>query len=561
MTQLYPHQQTIKQDIYDAWRSGAQNVLAVMPTGAGKTVTFSDIVHEHCGNCCVIAHRKELVCQMSLAMARAGVFHRVIGPNHLVSLVNRIHTDELGRSFYHPNAPVAVASVQTLTSKKQYNKLIKWCKSVTLWVQDESHHLVRGTMWGKATDMFPNAKGLGVTATPSRTDGAGLGRHADGVFDVMVQGPSQRELINQGYLSDYKIYAPPPSIDVSLVKIGSNGDFTEPSLRREARKSKIVGDVVQHYQSLVPGKLTVVFATDVQTSQDMAKQFMAAGIPAAALSADTPDEERFQTIKRFRKREILVLINVALFDEGFDLPAMEAMIDASPTMSFGRFIQRCGRVLRTSPGKTHGIIVDAAGNVSRHARVVEEDGNLIIDLCARVWTLDRQDKKTRGIPDDAIPIKTCDKCLSDYAAVYAVCPYCGNKPIPLSRSGPEWVAGDLTELDPMALAELLAARSGVDASVEEYLQRSGAIHLAQIPMLSAAKRHRKRQAAQIALRESIGWWAAWQNQRGRSDSEGYRRFYYKFGIDVLSAQSLNATEANKLKILIDEVISKEYYLN
>jgi len=281
----------------------------------------------------------------------------------------------------------------------------------------------------------------------------------------------------------------------------------------------------------------------------------------AVVGQAPPDEERFQTLQRFRNRDIMVMVNVALFDEGFDLPAMEAMIDASPTMSFLKFVQRCGRVLRISPGKTHGIIVDAAGNVARHASVVEEDGQLVIDLCARSWTLDRQDRKARQAPEDAIPVKTCTKCFSAYAAVHPQCPYCGEKPIPAGRKGPEQVDGDLTELDPLALAELLAARSGVDASVEEYLQRSGAIHLAQIPMMSAAKRHRERQAAQTELRESIGWWAAWQNQRGRSDSEGYRRFYFKFGIDVLSAQALNATEAKKLKLAIDEVISTEYYRN
>jgi len=558
---IRPYQSDLKQQILDAWRSGARNVLAVLPTGGGKTFLFSDIVREHQGSACVIAHRKELVCQMSLALAKAGVMHRVIGPDHLVKLVNRIHTEELGRSFYHPSAIVAVASVQTLRSPKRLEQLTKWCRGVTLWVQDEHHHGVRQTVWGDAVEMFPNAKGLGVTATPSRMDGQGLGRHADGYVDAMVEGPRQRELIKMGYLSDYKIFAPQPSIDIAKINLGKDGDFTQPSLKREARKSKIVGDVIQHYFQFCPGKLTVVFSTDVETAHDQARQFVAMGVAAAALSADTPDEERFQTLQRFRNRDVMVLVNVALFDEGFDLPAMEAMIDASPTMSFGKFVQRCGRVLRISPGKTHGIIVDAAGNVARHASVVEEDGQLVIDLCARSWTLDRQDRKARQAPEDAIPIKTCTKCFSAYAAVHPQCPYCGEKPIPAGRKGPEQVDGDLTELDPLALAELLAARSGVDASVEEYLQRSGAIHLAQIPMMSAAKRHRERQAAQTELRESIGWWAAWQNQRGRSDSEGYRRFYFKFGIDVLSAQALNATEAKKLKLAIDEVISTEYYRN
>lgn len=563
---LRPYQQQLKQDIYQIWAAGNRNVAAVLPTGGGKTATFSDIVHEHHGPACVIAHRKELVCQMSLALARTEVHHRVIGPDHLVGLINRIHTEELGQSFYHPSARVAVASVDTLMSRQ--SKLEGWCKSVTLWVIDEAHHCCKDSSgnpnkWFRATEMFPNAKGLGVTATPHRADGLGLGAHADGVFHAMVEGPRLRELIRMGYLSDYRIFAPAPSIDTRGIPLGKDGDYSKPKLKMASRKSQIVGDVLEHYHQFCEGKLTVVFATDVETATDMAKRFNADGIKAAVLSGETPDAERFMTLKRFARREIMILFNVALFTEGFDLPAIEALIDAAPTMSFSVAVQRWGRVLRKYPGKEYGLIVDAVGNVAKHARVVEEDGRLIIDLCARNWTLDRTDRRTRQAPDDAIPIKTCVACLADYAAVYPACPYCGTRPVPAVRSGPEFVDGDILELDPLVLAQMQGAIHNIqNTTIEQYMAASGALYLPNpVAKASAAKRFGEKQGALTALQDAIGWWAAWQNQRGRTDAEGYRRFYYRFKTDVLTAQTLGAREMTELKIAIDNVINTEYNRN
>ncbi len=562
----FPHQTTLKYGVYFQWNQGKLYVVMVLPTGGGKTFVLSEVVGEHPGPACVIAHRKELVCQISLALARAGVHHRIIGPDNLVGLVNRIHIEEIGQSFYHPSARVAVASVDTLMSRR--SKLEGWCKSVTLWVIDEAHHISKDSKgqenkWMRAVTMFPNAKGLGVTATPHRADGLGLGAHADGVFHAMVEGPRLRELIRMGYLSDYRIFAPAPSIDTTGIPISKDGDYSKPKLKMASRKSQIVGDVLDHYHTFCEGKLTVVFATDVETATDMAKRFNADGIRAAILSGETPDAERFQTLKRFGRREIMVLFNVALFTEGFDLPAIEALIDAAPTMSFAVAVQRWGRVLRKYPGKEYGLIVDAVGNVAKHARVVEEDGKLIIDLCARSWTLDRTDRRTRQAPDDAIPIKTCVSCLADYAAVYPACPYCGTRPIPASRSGPEFVDGDITELDPLVLAQMQGGIANIqNMSIEQYMAASGALYLPNpVAKASAAKRFGEKQGALTALQDAIGWWAAWQNQRGRTDAEGYRRFYYRFKTDVLTAQTLGAREMTELKIAIDNVINTEYNRN
>jgi len=548
---LRPYQTDLKQQIYDAWSAGNQNVLAVLPTGGGKTIIFSDIIREHNGPACAIAHRKELVCQISLALARAEIRHRIIGQEHVVRLVNRIHTEELGKSYYHPNAQTAVASVGTLNSWAKKPAMQRWAQTVGLWVHDEAHHITAQNQFGRACNLFPNARGLGVTATACRADGKGLGRHADGLMDVMVQGPTQRQLIRDGHLTDYVVYAPPSDLDMSTVRLSADGDYSKPETKKAVRRSHIIGDVVSHYLRIAPGKLGVTFATDVETATDIAAQFNAAGVPAAVVSAGTPDAERVDTIRRFRRRELLQLVNVDLFGEGFDLPAIEVVSMARPTQSFSLFVQQCGRALRPMPGKQTATIIDHVGNIARHARVVEENGRLVIDLCNRVFTLDRQDRRSRQTPDDVIPTRTCLNCFRVYEAVQRACPYCGHIPVPASRSGPEFVDGDLFELDAAALERLYGGIARVDASVDQHLMDTGAGYLGSIIQRSVAARHREHQAAQAELRESIGWWAAYQRTAGRPDSESYRRFYFRYGIDVLSAQALKPAEAAELKLRID----------
>ena len=558
---LRPYQHEIKEDIYAAWAGGALNVLAVLPTGAGKTVTFSDILHDHPGASCAIAHRQELVAQISLALARDRVRHRIIGPKNVVKLCVNIHMQELGASYYDPSARCAVAGVDTLV--KRGKVLEQWLKSVTLWVQDEAHHVLDGNKWGAAAAMFPNAKGLGVTTTPMRADGKGLGRHADGVFDTMVVGPDMRDLINAGYLTDYRIFAPPSDLDLSTVPIGAAGDYVSKKLKTAVRKSHVIGDVVKHYLRIAPGKLGVTFATDVETATDIADQFNAAGVPAEVVSAKTPDADRIAIIRRFKNRELLQLVNVDLFGEGFDLPAIEVVSMARPTKSFGLFVQQFGRALRLmlDPGlypywdgytpeerrahiaasqKPHAIIIDHVNNIDS-----AKGGHGLPDA-RKSWTLDRREKRSNGGASDAIPVKACPACTAVFERVYSTCPFCGHYPEPAARSGPEYVDGDLCELDPDTLAKMRGEIERVDMHPEAYREELAAKHTPKVGQMAHVKRHAERQEAQAALRESIAWWAGYQRAMGRADPESYRRFYFAFGVDVMTAQTLNTREAIEL---------------
>lgn len=533
---LRPYQAKAKNDIYQAWESGASNVLAVMPTGAGKTVLFSDILHDHKGAACAIAHRQELVSQISLALARDEVRHRIIGPKNVVKLCVNLHMQETGRAYYDPAAPVGVAGVDTLVRRGA--NLASWLKSISLWVQDEAHHVLISNKWGTAAEMFPNAKGLGVTATPIRADGKGLGRIADGLFDTMVEGPTMRELIDAGYLTDYRIYAPPNDLDLSEVTISkTTGDYNPFQIKRAVQKSHIIGDVVAHYLKIARNKLGVTFASDVETATDIAAQFNEAGVPAAVVSAKTPDSERISILRQFKDRKLLQLVNVDLFGEGFDLPAIEVVSMARPTQSYALFAQQFGRALRILEGKTEALIIDHVGNVIRHG----------LPDAARVWSLEGREKRSRVKQDDeVIPVRSCPSCTAVFERINPACPFCGYKPEPQARSAPEFVDGDLFELDAETLARMRGDVERVDKSVEAYNAELLAKRAPAISIPQHLRRHEERQEMQAGLRASIAWWAGYQRQAGRSDSESYRLFYHTFGVDVLSAQALNTREASAL---------------
>ncbi len=530
---LRPYQQKLSDDVYAAWGAGNTNVLAVAPTGSGKTVLFSSLLSAHGRAAAAIAHRGELVSQISLSLAEFGVRHRIVGPTTLVREVTRLHHMILGKSFVDPNAAVGAVSIDTLRSRYKNKTLEGWSKQVSLWVQDEAHHVLKKNKWGLVSEIFPNAYGLGVTATPLRADGQGLGRHADGLFDCMIEGPGMRDLIDAGYLSDYRIYAPPSDMDLTDVKIGSTGDYTPKGLKSASEKSHIIGDVVDHYLKIAPGKLGITFATDIETAIKIKNQYLGKGVKTELITGDTPATIRAELLRRFRNREIDQLVNVDLFGEGFDLPALEVVSMARPTQSFGLYAQQFGRALRPFPGKRHGIIIDHVGNVVRHG----------LPDAGRAWTLDRRDKKSRqAMRDEVEPVKSCvnDGCWRTYSGFLSACPHCGHRPEPTSRTDIKFVDGDLVELDAKTLARMRGEVVKIDLDAGRIFKwakgQGKSNHIAQ----AMASNHRARQGAQTELRELMSAWGGVHHAAGATDSEIQRRFYWKFGVDVMTAQTLGS---------------------
>lgn len=538
---LRPDQAQLKAGIYREWEHGARNVLAVLPTGGGKSIVASDIIldgHNDGMNEVIMAHRNELVSQMSCHIARRGIPHRIIGSKKTVGAVIQDHRAEFGRSFVNPNARCAVGSVQTIVSRADH--LREWGQQVHRFTGDEGHHFLRGNMWGKAVDLFPNARGLLVTACPKRADGMGLGSHHDGIADAMVIGPNMRELIDIGALAEYEIIIPTTDYNIGDDAITAKGDFSPVKMREASKRSHIVSDAVTEYRRWIPGKRAICFATDVETANNIANQFNECGISAASVSAKTDEGVRREMIKRFRDGRLLVLVNVDLFDEGFDVPGCDAVIMARPTASLNKYLQMFGRALRTAFGKTHGTIIDLVSNVLRHGLPDKQ----------HIWTLDRRDKRSKREPDpDEIPLTSCRACSRPYERIYNTCPYCGEQPVVTGGGRSiDQVDGDLMLLTRDKLAELRAAMQLENPG--DVASRAG-FAAGRNAALGAAARQMERIEAQERLRDSIEQWAGVRRAAGENDSVIQRRFYHALGVDILTAMSGKRSDMESLATTVE----------
>lgn len=521
-----------------------------------------------------IAHRGELVTQISTALAMEGVRHRVIGSDatRKACITAHMEDEDIGRSFYDPNARIGVCSIDTLIGVDV--KSDPWFARVGLWTMDEAHHVTEANKWGRGASMFPNGLGLGFTALAWRADGVGLGRGEGGLYDALVRGPEMATQIARGYLTGYKIFAPPSDVDYSGVTITASGDLSPAKLRAAVHASdKIVGDVVRHYRRISLEKLGrlglgITFAVDVDAAKEIAAAFNADGIPAEIITDKTPAALRRQILKRFKRREVLQLVNVDLFGEGFDLPAIEIVSMVRKTESLQLYKQQFGRVLRpmltreqakiygdltdeqrlhiiASGSKPYGIVIDHVGNVIRHGVPDAPDNDGL------------EARRSRSLSQsDAIPTRVCandnvggrgELCAKTYERFHKCCPFCGFYPEPPLRSAPEFVDGDLHELD----AATLAALRGRVMNIEDTPLVTGGQY-AQANF----KRATHAQTAQFFLREVMKIWGGWQLALGLDDSQMMRKFYLTFGIDVLSAQALKQSDAEALTLRIKAQIGQ-----
>ena len=630
--------------------------LAVLPTGAGKTVVFSRIIEDHNAPCVAIAHREELVSQMSCTLARNGVYHRIIAPDKVIRTIVKKHMKKFGKSFYNGSAQAAVAGVDTLmsrkgtgqdgdlyTQKRNDGTLIqhgprangKWglgvvvgemqrgslsgklppkdintvfnqfAQTVTLWILDEAHHTLRSNKWGKATTLFPRAKGLGVTATPERADGFGLGDHADGVFNEMYVGPSLIEMVQMGYLTNYKIFVPNNDLDLDEVAISkTTGDRNAKQLSEATGKSSlvvakdgaIVGDIVSEYLKVAPGEPGITFMPSVALAEEVAKQFNDNGVPAAVVHGGSDDVERSRAIERFERGELLQLVNVDLFGEGTDLPVVKVVSMGRRTESFSLFVQQAGRALRlliddklmsqwdtftdeqrryyiAQSGKPFAKIIDHVGNIERHAKLIRKGGEYIMDLCRRDWTLDRRDRKAVADDPDVVPQRQCLnlECFLPFDKSLIACPHCGTPippPTPAQRNDPKFVDGDLFELDQAVLAKMYEGQARfhviegdagekLQSMVEDYRRELQLKHTNKMHELAHVKKFAARMEKQLdaiaTLKDYMAWWAGYHRADGRTDREIFKLFYLKFGTTWLDAQALPTNDADKLaeRVLLD----------
>lgn len=592
---LRPYQTKMVADIDEAWLRGAQNVLGRLATGGGKTPVLGEIVSQQAAGSCVIAHRSELVSQASVALALYGVRHRVIGAPELSRICSQLHlaNPDIGRDYISPNAKCAVASVNTIVRRDAENS---WFKSVGLWVVDEGHHLQATNTWGRAVGMFRDtARGLAMTATPGRPDGKGLGRNNDGLIDAMVAGPEMATLTRAGYLTPLKIFVPQSDVDYSSVPITASGELSAPRLSAVVHANKqFVGNTVDHYLALAPGKLGVTFCVDVEAAVETAKEYRSRGVPAEVIDAKTPPALRATIMRRFRAREIMQLVNVDILGEGVDVPAVEVVSMARRTASLIVYRQQAGRAVRlmlpvalrgawdtytdeqrrafiASSDKPFGILIDQVGNVGLHGK----------PDCHVDWSLDRREKRGRGeAPSDVEENRTCLNkdvgrdgtmipCMFSYSRILGPeCPECGFLHTPARRDGPEYVDGHLVELEPGVLEDMTAAVAAVPAPYPEVETFKPDLRMPRVGQVAAMKRHFSqheagaaehvaRQLAQAELRAIMATWGGWRAHEGDDVGTTQRRFFHSFGVDVLTAQALGSVEAVALVSKIRAVLTRE----
>lgn len=418
MISLRPYQKTVKKHLVAQFANGHQNVLAVMPTGAGKTVLFSDIamrMFKSEKTVWILVHRAELVKQVSNTLNLFGVQHACLQGSKY-------------RPDYH--ARVQVISIQSLNSR-----LHKFNKMPDLVIVDEAHHAVSGT-WSKTISKINAPTLLGVTATPVRADGVGLGRDFGGIFDEIVIGPQVSELIELGYLVQPKIYQSQHVIDMSAVKFrGGDIDVTEQAKLLDT--NTITGDAVAHYKRVADGMLAVAFCVNVAHAEHVAAAFNAAGIPAMAASGNMSDTDRdwmFGQNGAFERGEIQVVTSCDLISEGFDIPKIGCAILLRRTMSEGLYLQQVGRALRPSEGKEFAIVLDHVHNTYLHHDPPHWD---------REWGLQGTPKRSKKTKREEIRVFQCERCWY-VADVPGPCPECGHqkaaKPI-------KFKDGELVEVD------------------------------------------------------------------------------------------------------------------
>ena len=386
---LRSYQAALIRDVRAAFAGGAKSVLAVAPTGSGKTVTFSQFTKAAAAlgyRVAILAHRAEILDQIGAALERVGIEFGTIAPGAPA-------TDH----------PVQVASVATLA-----RRLKDWGGRFDFLIIDEAHHAVAGS-WGKIIAANPKARVFGVTATPERLDGRGLGD----VFGQMIEGPATGQLIAEGHLSPFVVFAPSDAPDLSGVRT-KMGDYDTDDLRH-AMGGLVIGSAVAEYQRLAACKKAIAFCVDIAHSRAVAAAFCAAGVRAAHVDGETPADARHRMIAALGEGGLDVVCNCGLISEGLDVPGIEAAILLRPTQSLALYLQQVGRALRVAPGKDRAIILDFTGNSARH------------DLpdAPREWSLESKPRRKHSAERETPAVRRCNACGAVSRRSVTSCPECG----------------------------------------------------------------------------------------------------------------------------------------
>jgi len=378
MQPLRPYQERTVESVFEAWRS-SRRVLLVAPTGAGKTRLAEEFVaraQRSDERVLFIAHRRELIRQATerLRLSQGHFAVGMIAPGEELTI----------------EAPIQVATVQTLLARELR-------PDAQLIIFDEAHHYVADD-WQKLSSAYPNARTLGLTATPERQDGRPLGD----MFDALVVAAKYTELIRDGHLVPARVYQPPAEY---------NGDG-------------LAQDPIAAWQRYGEGSRTFWFCRSVEDAYETAEKLRAIGVPAGTIEAQTPKGERDDLLDQFARGGLVVLTNVYALTEGVDVPAARCCLLARGCGHVGPYLQMAGRVLRPYPGKQDAILIDLTGATLRHGLPTED----------REYSLDGN-----GIQRTSkTPVRSCLKCGATFPSYESKCPACGYEPPIETKSVKIW---------------------------------------------------------------------------------------------------------------------------
>ncbi|KAA5605444.1 DEAD/DEAH box helicase [Roseospira marina] len=394
MTTLRPYQNTSVAAIL-AYLQRGESPLYALPTGGGKTVVAGSVLQtvaapDHGWRVLWLAHRRELIRQASKALRVAGIDHGIIAPDHRFDGTDR----------------VAIASVDTLP--RRVDALAPWLDGVRLVVADECHHAV-SPKWQRAMAACPSAQRLGLTATPYRLDGQGLGH----IFSAAVRGPSIRALIDDGYLVEPNVYMPRTDLDLGGLK-RRFGDWKTGDLVNRVDRPDITRVALRWYSARLAGTPTVVFCASIEHATHVAEAFGAAGWRAAVVHGGTPEAERDAIFANLATGRLQIVCNVEIITEGVDVPRIGGVILLRPTQSTALYLQMIGRALRLLEGKAFTPIIDIARCSAIHG-LPDED---------RPWRLDTGLANGR-LQQLVEATRVCPKCARVHRRVDPACPGCG----------------------------------------------------------------------------------------------------------------------------------------
>jgi DNA repair protein RadD len=469
--QLRQYQRDVINEFHRRVDEGHRRVISVAPTGAGKTVIGAEIIGATARTMkpvLVLAHRREIIEQISRKLYGAGIAHGIIQAGFPT----------------RPLELVQVASIQTLWARAMYRQSMD-LPPAHLLVIDEAHHCPAET-YAKIIKGYPEATLLGLTATPCRGDGRGLG----GIFDTIVECPQVADLIAQGYLVGTRVYAP---IDPDLKGVRTiAGDYVESQLAERMDTDRLVGGIVEHWHKFGEGLRTVCFAVSVGHSIHIRDEFLKTGVRAEHIDGSTPKAERDAALQRLSSGEIKLISNCAVLTEGWDMPACGCIILARPTKKMGLYRQMIGRVLRPAEDKTDAVVLDHSGAVYRHGFVEDHVE----------WLLEPDKRSASAAHTKRLAASPCSRLLecTQCGAIRVggeACFHCGFLPQRLPRAV-DIVDGELSLVD----QQVRRAKANVYDSDERVRWHASLVQVAM-------ERSYKPGWAAYMYKEKFGTWPPW----------------------------------------------------